>query len=186
MRIWTVVAVLGGLAAVVAGAEWLGNPGFEEPIDAGGWGNPGQLWGAATQVMVGAVGVPHQSHTGSRFLRVDIPSGSWHGAWQQVPWGADQSFSLSGYYLIQGGDLPAACATFLKAEYYDDQGRKLGEVEGDRLTQDTGGIWQLATLSGRTPPGTDALRLIVVAGGDTPGVAVTNRIFWDDLETKDR
>jgi len=38
-------------------------------------------------------------------------------------------------------------------------------------------------MHGTTPAGTAAIRFIVIGGGNAGGQAVTDRIYWDDVDT---
>ncbi len=145
------------------------------------WGEFGRPWGGAALVTVAGGAALEHAHSGVRALKVDVPPGSWNGIWQQVPWGAQQPFTVAGWYLIKGGDLPGNCAAFLKVEFMDGQDNRLGEKSGERLARDTGGQWVKSALSGVTPPGTEALRFVIVVGDNAGGQPIVDRIFWDDV-----
>ena len=174
------------LAACAAWAGQLLNTGFEtdfgqrEQLNV--WGEYGDRWGEAYQVNAGGQHVA-RAKAGGRVLVINIPPNSWNGVWQQVPWKENAAFACEGSYLIRGGDLPKECATFLKVEFYDAGDALLGMVEGDRHVSDTKGKWVKDTMHGTTPPGTAAVRFIVIGGGNAGGPAVTDRIYWDEVDT---
>ena len=174
------------LAACAAWAGQLLNAGFETDFgqreQMNVWGEYGDRWGEAYQVDVGGQHIA-KAKAGHRVLVINIPPNSWNGVWQQLPWKENAAFAWVGSYLIRGGDLPKDGVTFLKVEFYDAGDALLGMVEGDRHLSDTKGKWVRDTMQGTTPPGTAAIRFIVIGGGNAEGPAVTDRIYWDEVDT---
>ena len=184
------VLVFGLVAAVtwVQAAEVL-NGGFEINFgareDGNMWGDLGEAWGEAYQVTAGKRDYVRKARTGDRVLLINVPPATWNGAWQQIPWEENAPFELTGYYLIKGGDLPPSCSTFIKAEFYDGNDQMLGMAEGERRREDTKGRWVKESLKGTTPPGTSAVRFILIAGDNAGGEPLVDRIFWDDVDVSD-
>ncbi|HPF99388.1 MAG TPA: hypothetical protein PLE77_04920 [Kiritimatiellia bacterium] len=174
------------LAACAAWAGQLLNTGFETDFgqrdQLNVWGEFGDRWGEAYQVNAGGQHIA-RAKSGSRVLVINIPPNSWNGVWQQIPWKENAAFAWEGSYLIRGGDLPKDCMTFLKVEFYDAGDALLGMVEGDHHSSDTKGKWVKERMHGTTPAGTAAIRFIVIGGGNAGGQAVTDRIYWDDVDT---
>lgn len=178
-----------GFILLAACATWAGqllNTGFETDFgqrdQLNVWGEFGDRWGEAYQVNAGGQHIA-RAKSGSRVLVINIPPNSWNGVWQQIPWKENAAFAWEGSYLIRGGDLPKDCMTFLKVEFYDAGDALLGMVEGDHHSSDTKGKWVKERMHGTTPAGTAAIRFIVIGGGNAGGQAVTDRIYWDDVDT---
>ena len=177
---------LGATSAWAAGA--LDNGGFE--IDFGlrehnnVWGANGQTFGETYQVRAGTDAHPRVAHTGSRMAIINVVPYEWSGIWQQIPWAENASFHWSGFYAIQGGDLPDGVATFMKVEFYDASENLLSAIEGERHRRDTKGKWVADSMHGMTPAGTTSVRFVLIAGDAPDGKMYTNRIYWDDAEIK--
>jgi hypothetical protein len=180
-----------GVAAFVVAATGfagkLANSSFEtdfgQRANQNVWGDFGDAWGEAYQVTAGTGNYLKKARTDSRILLINVPPGSWDGAWQQIPWGEKSPFTVEGFYQIRGGDLPTNCVTFLKVEFYDGNDAVLGSAGGDRFRSDTRGQWLRTTLSGETPEGTAAIRFVVIAGDNAGGEPILDRIYWDDINT---
>ena len=179
-----------GLLLAAASASMAGkleNPSFEKDFGScenmNVWGSHGFAWGEAFQVYAGQDDHAKTALTGDRILMINVPPGSWNGAWQQVPWAEKAPFAWEAYCLIKGGDLPYNCSTFMKVEFYDGNDTQLGVVEGGRRRADTKGRWVSDSLRGETPPGTVAIRFILIAGSNEDGSNIVDRIFWDDADT---
>lgn len=177
------------MAATAVYGAMLKNTSFETDFgsrdDQAAWGDFGDVWGEAYQVAAGTGNYVKKANTGDRVLLINVPGGTWNGAWQQIPWDGGKPFIFSGYYLIQGGSLPENCPTFLKVEFYDGDDKVVGELEGPRLRADTGKKWEQAVLTGTPPKGTRAIRFVVIAGDNAGNDPVENRIFWDDVDVKE-
>ncbi len=167
----------------------LANPSFETDFgprdNMNVWGDYGDGWGETYQVNAGKESHPRKARSGDRVLLINVPPASWNGIWQQIPWEAKKPFEWSGYYLINGGDLPQKCSTFLKVEFYDASDAQLGSLEGTHHRTGTNGQWVKDTMKGETPAGTAAIRFILVAGDNAGGSNIANRIYWDDVDTQD-
>jgi hypothetical protein len=181
------VAVAAFVVAATAGAGKLSNTSFEldfgQRANQNVWGDFGDAWGEAYQVTTGTAKHPKKTRTGIRMLLINVPPGSWDGVWQQAPWAEKMPFAVSGWYLIRGGDLPENCTTFLKAEFRDSLDAQISIMESARQRADTRGQWTHVTLSGQTPPGTAAIRFVVIAGDNANGTNIVDRIYWDDVDT---
>ncbi len=181
------VSVAAFVMAATGFAGKLANASFETDFglraDQSVWGDFGDAWGEAYQVTAGTAHYLKRARTDSRVLLLNVPPGSWDGAWQQIPWDEKLPFTLEGFYHIRGGDLPTNCATFLKVEFYNGNDEVLGSAEGDRVRSDTRGQWLRTTLSGETPAGTAAIRFVVIAGDNAGGAPILDRIYWDDINT---
>ena len=187
MRTSAVVVVVGVYFAyaVMAWSGKLKNASFEEnfgPSESqSAWGDFGDIFGEARQVYDGKDPVP-LAHSGRRVLAIDVPPNTWNGIWQQLSYGEGASYTMVGYCQIRGGDLPPGCATFLKVEFYDGNDQLIEYVEGEHLKKDTKGNWVKTVLNGKTPPGTRAIRFVVIAGDNAGNEKVSSRIFWDDVD----
>lgn len=179
--------LLSGAVVVLAGK--LANSSFETDFGPretqNMWGEFGEVFGEAYQVFVGKDGHTEKARSGDRVLLINVGPGSWNGAWQQVPWAETSPFAIEAYYLIQGGDLPEKCATFIKAEFLDGSDRTIDSVEGLKHKEDTKGQWKRDVLEGETPAGTASIRFVVIAGDNAGGPVLVNRIYWDDVNTMD-
>jgi hypothetical protein len=186
--IGTVLAVA-VLLAVPAFAGKFVNGGFETDFGSrenmNVWGEYGDAWGEAYQVNAGQGNHPKKARTGERVLLINVPPNSWDGTWQQLPWAENAPFSWEASYLIQGGNLPESCATFMKAEFYDGNDNLLEVKEGDRHRADTRGQWVHDSMRGTTPAGTAAIRFILIAGNNTESATIADRIYWDDADTEE-
>ncbi len=172
--------------AAVAFSGKLQNASFESDLGPAGseaaWGEHGDIFGEARQIYDGKDQILAAARTGRRVIQIDVPPNTWNGIWQQLPMGEDVRFTLMGYCLIRGGDLPPGCATFLKVEFYDGNDQLIEYVEGEHLTKDTKGAWVKTILSGKTPPGTRSVRFVAIAGDNAGNEKVVSRIFWDDVD----
>jgi hypothetical protein len=184
MNRWAVTFCVVMLGMGIASAAELLNGSFE--IDFGQranmnmWGDYGEVWGEAYQVTAGSAHYAKKANTGERMLLINVPTGSWGGIWQQIPWDANVSFAWEAFYLIDGGDLPADCATFMKVEFYNGNNAKIGELNGKKRTDSTKGKWIRDSMSGKTPIGTEAIRFVLLAGSNPDDKGVEDRIYWDD------
>ncbi|MFH0953805.1 MAG: hypothetical protein V1873_05710 [Verrucomicrobiota bacterium] len=180
-----VVAFVGVATVVLAGkmvnASFETDFGSREELNM--WGEHGDVWGEAYQVLAGKDKPITKARTGTRVLLINVPPDTWNGAWQQVSWPANAPFVVQAYYLIQGGDLPPDCATFMKAEFYDGSDGMISYIEGERRREQTSGQWVRDTLKGTTPDGTASIRIILIAGSNKGGTNLVNRIYWDDCDT---
>jgi hypothetical protein len=184
-RLWAVgCAVLLGSYAAHAGK--LANPSFE--IDFGSredlnmWGDFGEAWGETYQVYAGKERTPAKAVEGKRVILINVPGRSWNGTWQQIPWGENQAFSWQASYYIKG-TLPESCSTFMKVEFYDASDNCIGTAEGERRRTDPAGKWVQDSMKGVTPSGTAAIRFVILAGDNTEGATIVDRIFWDNADT---
>jgi hypothetical protein len=189
--ITAIAAVFGFAGAVWALPPLLGNPGFEMEFgsreDMNVWGAFGESFGEAYQVYAGNGQTPAAAHEGKRVLQINVPHNSWNGIWQQTPWPENKPLEWHAWLMIRGGNLPENTTTFMKIEFYDALDHLLAEKTGERLSRDSNGQWREATLRMLSPPGTRSARLVLIAGSNSSGQALENRIFWDDvsLQTQD-
>jgi hypothetical protein len=185
--LWLLAAT--GTALNICLAGKLENTSFEDEFgqreELSVWGEYGDLWGQARQVTAGAGATLKAARSGERMVLLDVPPATWNGIWQQVPWAAGTPFAAQGFYMIAGGDLPDGCATFLKVEFYDGSDKLLGHAEGEKKREDTHGQWLAASVEGTTPAETESLRVVLIAGDNVGGEMVKDRIFWDDVDTKE-
>jgi hypothetical protein len=183
------VLCLCALLTTVAMADKLQNAGFEFEFglreDSNMWGDYGDVFGEAYQVIAGRANYVKKAHAGDRVLLINVPPGTWNGAWQQIPIEGNQPYYFKGFYLIKDGDLPPSCATFLKVEFYDGSDQLIESLEGDKLRMDTKGKWVQAVVNGQTPAGTQSARFVVIAGDNAGNEALVDRIFWDDVDVTD-
>lgn len=184
-----VVMVCGAfLVATTTGiAGKLGNTSFETDFGSRAnlnvWGDYGDAWGEAYQVNAGQENYVKRAHAGDRVFLINVPPASWNGVWQQIPWEENKLFAWEAYYQIKGGDLPDNCSTFMKVEFYDAGDVQLSSAEGEHRKAGTKGQWVRDLLKGETPPGTAAIRFILIAGSNEGGSNILNRIYWDDADT---
>lgn len=182
-----VTAAVIAVAVPVLGGQ-LANTSFE--VDFGThenqnvWGDFGDVLGQAYQVRAGAGGYIKKARTGDRVLLINVPMDSWNGVWQQAPWEPNTPFRFVGHHLIEDGDLPENCATFLKVEFRDGQGELLGSAEGDKYRTDTRGRWVFSLLEGVTPARTAAIRFVIIAGSNPADEGLVDRIYWDDVDAE--
>lgn len=188
-RAFSVFALIAVCVVLPARAVELVNGGFEidfgQREDKNVWGDFGDAWGETYQVKAGEREYVRKARSGDRVLLINVPPGSWNGAWQQLPWEENALFRMTGYYLIKGGDLPGNCATFMKVEFYDGNDGFIGMKEGERRREDTRGRWMEDTLAGKTPPGTAYIRFILIAGDNAGNENLLDRVFWDDVEVSE-
>lgn len=175
------------LAAAPSGmAGRLSNTSFETDFGSRAnlnvWGDYGDAWGEAYQVKAGQGNYVKRALTGDRVLLINVSPASWNGVWQQIPWEEKKPFAWEAYYQIRGGDLPDNCSTFMKVEFYDAHDVPLGSAEGEHRKTGTKGQWVSDSLKGETPPGTVAIRFILIAGNNKGGTHILDRIFWDDAD----
>ena len=177
------------LLAAGASGGLLQNASFEQDFgareDMNMWGDYGDAFGQAYQVVAGQGGYAKKAYGGERMLVVNVLPASWNGAWQQIPMDAGKPYAFTGRYLIKGGDLPANCVTFLKIEFYDESDQVIEAVEGHNLRVDTQGQWVETAMRGQTPAGTRSVRFVVIAGDNAGNEALVDRIFWDDVDVTD-
>ncbi len=182
----TIVVLFLSIAPLSALCGDLDNSGFETEFgsreDLNMWGELGESFGEAYPVRTQNSPIMPKAHDGERVLLINILQDSWSGTWQQLPWSANKTFTLRGYYQITGGDLEPDTSTFLKVEYYDGNDHQIGEETGMARRKDTHNKWVADVLRGIAPEGTESLRCVIIGGSNPKGSAITNRIFWDDVD----
>lgn len=147
------------------------------------WGPNGEVFGGCRRVKAGGEDQPAKASDGQHCVVIDVPASSWNGLWQQT--GAKgKSYLWKARHLIQGGDLPDSAATFMKVEFYDDMDQLISAVEGEWFRTDTKGQWQENSMKGTTPDGTKAVRFVIIAGDNSEGAEIKNRIYWDNAEAQ--
>ena len=180
------VAFLAASSAALAGK--LENGNFEKEFAVADevvhWGQNGEAFGGCQRVKAGAEGQPVKASDGQHCVVIDIPANSWNGLWQQTSSGPGKAYTWKARYLIQGGNLPDSAATFMKVEFYDDMDQLISAVEGEWHRSDTKGQWQENSMKGTTPDGTKAVRFVIIAGDNSEGAEIKNRIYWDNAEAQ--
>lgn len=173
--------------ATVACADRIKNSSFEGDFESKDdiyhWGNYGELFGNVAQVEAGGEVHPAKAKAGGRMIVIDVPANSWNGIWQQVDGRPNQPFVWKASCFIKG-DLPDSVATFLKVEFFDEAGEHIAAVEGEWFRNDTKGQWVESTVKGSTPAGTKEVRFVIIAGDNSEGAEVKNRIYWDDASAQ--
>jgi hypothetical protein len=175
-------------ASSIAHAGRLENSGFEKEFEVVDevlhWGPHGEVFGGSHRVTAGDEGQPAKASDGEHCVAIDIPGSSWNGLWQQISSGPEKAYVWKARHLIQGGNLPDSAASFLKVEFYDDADQLISSIEGEWHRSDTKGQWLENTMKGTTPAGTKEVRFVIIAGDNSEGAEIKNRIYWDNTEAQ--
>ena len=180
------LSILASAPGAMAGK--IENSNFEKEFEIADevvhWGPHGEVFGGCRRVKAGDEGQPAKASDGQHCILIDIPANSWNGLWQQTGSGKGKSYTWKARYLIQGGNLPDSAATFMKVEFYDDMDQLISAVEGEWHRMDSKGLWVEDAMKGTTPDGTKAVRFVIIAGDNSEGAEIKNRIYWDNAEAQ--